>query len=127
MRDKQEAELEDRAEVALPPCACTWPPSTARSDAVSALFDVRDCPRTPTYWDRSTCRPASAARPRPDPGEPVIRMLVRVRKDEGLGLAASLRHAIAIASARHDHEAVRVQIDPVAHRVKPRRNSGSVN
>ena len=31
----------------------------------------------------------------------------------GLALAASLRQATVAASARHDHEAVRVQIDPL--------------
>jgi len=36
-----------------------------------------------------------------------------VRRDEGLVLAAGLRSAVAIQSARHDHEAVRVQIDPL--------------
>jgi primosomal protein N' (replication factor Y) len=40
-------------------------------------------------------------------------MLVRVGRDEGLALAASLRSAIAIQSARHDQEAVRVQIAPL--------------
>ncbi|HRD14347.1 MAG TPA: hypothetical protein PLI79_21055 [Mycobacterium sp.] len=40
-------------------------------------------------------------------------MLVRVGRDEGLALAASLRQATAIHSARNDHEAVRVQIDPL--------------
>ena len=44
---------------------------------------------------------------------------MRVRRDEGLALAAALRHATAVSSARHDHQAVRVQIDPrsVAHRL----------
>ena len=40
-------------------------------------------------------------------------MLIRVRRDEGLALAGALRQAIAVRSARHDHEAVRVQIDPL--------------
>jgi primosomal protein N' (replication factor Y) len=40
-------------------------------------------------------------------------MLIRVRREEGLALAASLRQATMAASARHDHEAVRVQIDPL--------------
>ena len=62
---------------------------------------------------RGAMNDASIENRRPAPGEPVIRMLVRVRKEEGLALAASLRHATAIQSARHDHEAVRVQIDPL--------------
>jgi primosomal protein N' (replication factor Y) len=40
-------------------------------------------------------------------------MLIRVRRDEGLALAAALREATVVHSARHDHEAVRVQIDPL--------------
>jgi primosomal protein N' (replication factor Y) len=40
-------------------------------------------------------------------------MLVRVPRAEGLALAAALREAIRVTSARHDHEAVRVQIDPL--------------
>jgi primosomal protein N' (replication factor Y) len=40
-------------------------------------------------------------------------MLVRVPRDEGLILAGALRAATAVHSARHDHEAVRVQIDPL--------------
>ena len=40
-------------------------------------------------------------------------MLIRVRRDEGLALAGALRQATAVHSARHDHEAVRVQIDPL--------------
>jgi hypothetical protein len=43
----------------------------------------------------------------------VIRMLIRVRRAEGLALASSLRQAISVTSARHDHDAVRVQIDPL--------------
>jgi primosomal protein N' (replication factor Y) len=44
---------------------------------------------------------------------PVSRMLVRVPREGGLELAAALRRATAIQSARHEHEPVRVQIDPL--------------
>lgn len=40
-------------------------------------------------------------------------MLIRVRREEGLALAAALRDATAVQSARHDSDAVRVQIDPL--------------
>jgi primosomal protein N' (replication factor Y) len=40
-------------------------------------------------------------------------MLVRVRRDQGLALAAALRRAVGVMSARHDHEPVRIQIDPL--------------
>ena len=41
------------------------------------------------------------------------RMLVRVPRDAGLPLAAALRRAAGVLSARRDHEPVRVQIDPL--------------
>ncbi|EHB50499.1 primosomal protein N' [Mycolicibacterium rhodesiae JS60] len=107
-----ETELAARAEVALPP-SVHMAAVDGSSDAVSALLEHAELPEDadqlgPVDLPLGVRRP-----PATRPGEPVIRMLVRVRKDEGLGLAASLRHAIAIASARHDHEAVRVQIDPL--------------
>jgi primosomal protein N' (replication factor Y) len=40
-------------------------------------------------------------------------MLIRVRRDDGLALAGALRDAIAVVSARGDHEAVRVGVDPL--------------
>jgi primosomal protein N' (replication factor Y) len=40
-------------------------------------------------------------------------MLVRVRREQGLALAASLRRAVGVLSARQAHEPVRVQIDPL--------------
>ena len=53
-------------------------------------------------------RPASVAA-----DEAVTRMLVRVDRNRGLALAAALRRAVAVLSARHDQEPVRVQIDPL--------------
>ncbi len=46
-------------------------------------------------------------------GVPVIRMLVRVRREQGLALAAALRRGVGVLSARQTHEPVRVQIDPL--------------
>ncbi|EUA34864.1 hypothetical protein I552_5653 [Mycobacterium xenopi 3993] len=43
----------------------------------------------------------------------MTRMLLRVRRDQGLALAAALRRAVAVLSARQTHEPVRVQIDPL--------------
>jgi primosomal protein N' (replication factor Y) len=43
----------------------------------------------------------------------VSRMLVRVPRGGGLALAAALRRATGVLSARHDQEPVRVQIDPL--------------
>ena len=43
----------------------------------------------------------------------MTRMLVRVRREQGLALAAELRRGVAVLSARQTHEPVRVQIDPL--------------
>jgi primosomal protein N' (replication factor Y) len=40
-------------------------------------------------------------------------MLVRVRREQGLALAAELRRGVAVVSARQAQEPVRVQIDPL--------------
>jgi primosomal protein N' (replication factor Y) (superfamily II helicase) len=47
------------------------------------------------------------------PDVPVIRMLVRVRRDQGLALAGALRRAVGVLSARQTQQPVRVQIDPL--------------
>ncbi|MGY4708631.1 primosomal protein N' [Mycolicibacterium sp. CBM1] len=107
-----EAELQARAEVGLPP-SVHMAAIDGGSGAVTALLDHAELPEDadllgPVDLPVGVRRPSGTA-----PGEQAIRMLVRVRRDEGLALAASLRHATAIQSARHDHEAVRVQIDPL--------------
>ncbi|WP_319436365.1 primosomal protein N' [Mycobacterium sp. RTGN5] len=107
-----EAELAARAEVGLPPCV-HMAAVDGSSEAVSALLEHAELPEDADLLGPVDLPPGVRRPPATKPGEPVIRMLVRVSKDDGLGLAASLRHAIAIASARHDHEAVRVQIDPL--------------
>ncbi|MCX2930290.1 primosomal protein N' [Mycobacterium sp. CVI_P3] len=107
-----EAELAGRAEVGLPPSVHMAAVDGA-ADAVDALLEHAELPEDADRLGPVDLPPGVRRPPATRPGEPVIRMLVRVRKDEGLALAASLRHAIAIASARHDHEAVRVQIDPL--------------
>jgi primosomal protein N' (replication factor Y) len=38
---------------------------------------------------------------------------VRVRREQGLALAAELRRSVAVTSARQNDEPVRVQIDPL--------------
>jgi primosomal protein N' (replication factor Y) len=107
-----EAEFDARAEVGLPPvvhiAALDGP-----SPAVAALLDQAALPDGaellgPVDLPAGARRPAGAK-----DGEPVARMLVRVRRDQGLALAAALRRAVGVMSARHDHEAVRIQIDPL--------------
>ncbi|WP_109750996.1 primosomal protein N' [Mycolicibacterium aromaticivorans] len=107
-----EAELEARAEVGLPP-SVHMAAVDGGAAAVGALLDHAELPEDADQLGPVDLPPGVRRPPATAPGEPVIRMLVRVGRDEGLALAASLRTAIAIASARHDHEAVRVQIDPL--------------
>ncbi|MCV7180006.1 primosomal protein N' [Mycolicibacterium sphagni] len=107
-----ETELDARAEVGLPP-SVHMAAVDGSSGAVDALLGHAELPEDADQLGPVDLPPGVRRPPATRPGEPVIRMLVRVRKDEGLALAASLRHAISIASARHDHEAVRVQIDPL--------------
>jgi primosomal protein N' (replication factor Y) len=58
--------------------------------------------------------PTGSRRPPGTPADsPVTRMLARVPRDDGLALAAALRRATAVLSARHDQQPVRVQIDPL--------------
>lgn len=107
-----EAEVEARAEVGLPP-SVHMAAIDGGAAAVGALLDHAELPEDADQLGPVDLPPGVRRPPATAPGEPVIRMLVRVGRDEGLALAASLRSAIAIASARHDHEAVRVQIDPL--------------
>ncbi len=107
-----ETELAARAAVGLPP-AVHMAAIDGAADSVAALIEQSELPEDadvlgPVDLPPGVRRPPSAAA-----GEPVIRMLIRVRHEEGLALAGGLRRAIAVNSARHDHEAVRVQIDPL--------------
>lgn len=107
-----EAELSARTEVGLPP-AVHMAAVDGASAAVAALLERAELPEDgdvigPVDLPIGVRRPSLMS-----PDQPAIRMLVRVGREEGLTLAASLRHATAIHSARHDHEAVRVQIDPL--------------
>ena len=107
-----DAELEARSEVGLPPsvhiAALDGP-----AQAVTALLERADLPDGtellgPVELPVAARRPASAG-----DSDAVTRMLVRVSRDHGLALAAALRRAVALTAARHDHEPVRVQIDPL--------------
>jgi primosomal protein N' (replication factor Y) (superfamily II helicase) len=108
-----ESELDARAEVGLPPAAhmaaVDGPP-----DATTALLEAAHLPDGaevlgPVELPPGARRPAGGA---PVTG-PVMRMLVRVPRDRGLALAAALRRATGVLSARHDQQPVRVQIDPL--------------
>ncbi|MBV9091524.1 MAG: primosomal protein N' [Mycobacteriaceae bacterium] len=107
-----EADLEARSEVGLPPsvhiAAVDGP-----QGAVAALLEQAALPHGaellgPVQLPVAARRPAGGAA-----DEAVARMLVRVDRDHGLALAAALRRAVAVISARHDQQPVRIQIDPL--------------
>jgi primosomal protein N' (replication factor Y) (superfamily II helicase) len=111
-----EAELTARTEVGLPP-SVHMAAIDGTAEAVAALLDEARLP------DHETIQadllgpvdlPAGVRRPAGIPaGAPVTRMLVRVRREQGLALAASLRRGVGVLSARQAHEPARVQIDPL--------------
>lgn len=107
-----DAELDSRGEVGLPP-ATHMAAVDGVPEAVHALLDSAELPDAAERLGPVDL-PVGARRP---PGLPadstVIRMLVRVPRDTGLALAAALRRATAVLSARHDQQPVRIQIDPL--------------
>lgn len=107
-----EAELAARVAVGLPP-AVHMAAVDGASEAVAALIAEAVLPEDADLLGPVDLPPGVRRPPSTPAGEPVIRMLIRVRRDEGLVLAGALHDATAVHSARHDHEAVRVQIDPL--------------
>jgi len=107
-----EAELAGRTAVALPPAVHIAAVDGA-SDAVAALIAQAELPRDADVLGPVDLPPGVRRPPATPAGEPAIRMLIRVPREDGLALAGALRHATAVQSARQDHEAVRVQIDPL--------------
>jgi primosomal protein N' (replication factor Y) (superfamily II helicase) len=107
-----DAELAARTEVALPP-SVHMAALDGAAEAVAALLDEIRLPDSAELLGPVEL-PSGARRP---PGTPadiaVTRMLVRVRREQGLALAAELRRSVAVISARQIHEPVRVQIDPL--------------
>lgn len=107
-----EAELTSRAEVGLPP-AVHLAAVDGTAEAVAALLDSAGLPDEAERLGPVDL-PSAARRPAGHGVDDVVsRMLVRVPRDGGLRLAAALRRAIGMASARHDQQPVRVQIDPL--------------
>ena len=107
-----DAELDARTEVGLPPAVHIAAVDGAPA-AVGALLDTLELPDTAQLLGPVDL-PVGARRP---PGvsaaTPVNRMLVRIPRDGGLALAAALRRATGVLSARHDQQPTRVQIDPL--------------
>ena len=107
-----EAELAGRTAVALPP-AVHIAAVDGSAGAVAALIRDAALPEDADLLGPVELPPGVRRPPATPDGEQVIRMLIRVPRESGLVLAAGLRSAVSVHSARHDHEAVRVQIDPL--------------
>ena len=107
-----EAELAARTEVGLPP-SVHMAAIDGTADGVAALIDEARLPDGadvlgPVQLPPGVRRPAGTPS-----GVPVTRMLVRVRREQGLALAASLRRGVGVLSARQTSQPVRVQMDPL--------------
>lgn len=105
-----EAELAARTEVGLPP-SVHIAALDGTAEAVTALLDQAELPDGADLLGPVEL-PPGVRRPAGSPAV-VIRMLVRVRHQQGLRLAASLRRGVSVLSARQTQEPVRVQIDPL--------------
>ncbi len=107
-----ESELSARDEVGLPPGVHIAAVDGA-PEAVTALLETAELPGSAQLLGPVDL-PSGARRPPGAPAEgPVNRMLVRAPRTDGLALAAALRRAAGVLSARHDQQPVRVQIDPL--------------
>ncbi len=107
-----DAELDSRAEVGLPP-AVHMAAVDGAPDAVRAMIETAELPDGADLLGPVDLPPGARRPPGTPPEKPVNRMLVRVPRDAGLPLAAALRRAAGVLSARRDQEPVRVQIDPL--------------
>jgi primosomal protein N' (replication factor Y) (superfamily II helicase) len=107
-----DADLTARTEVGLPP-GVHMAAIDGSSDAVTALLDEAELPDGAEQLGPVDLPPGVRRPPGTPTGVPVIRMLVRVRREQGLQLAAGLRRGVGVLSARQSHEPARVQIDPL--------------
>lgn len=107
-----DSELAARTEVGLPPSVHIAAIDGAYAAVTALLKEVR----LPDDADLlgPVDLPLGVRRPTGTPVDvAVTRMLVRIRRDQGLALAASLRRGVGVLSARQTHETIRVQIDPL--------------
>ncbi|MCP9272792.1 primosomal protein N' [Mycolicibacterium arenosum] len=107
-----ESELESRAEVGLPP-AVHLAAIDGAAGAVASLLHTAALPDDADLLGPVDL-PSAARRPSGHPVDEVLsRMLIRVPRTRGLDLAAALRRATGVSSARRDQQPVRIQIDPL--------------
>ncbi|MCV7332405.1 primosomal protein N' [Mycobacterium cookii] len=107
-----DAELAARTDVALPP-SVHMAALDGTADAVAGLIEELRLPDSAELLGPAPLPPGARRPPGLAADVPVTRMLVRVRREQGLELAGELRRGVAVVSARQTHEPVRVQIDPL--------------
>ncbi|OFB41878.1 primosome assembly protein PriA [Mycolicibacterium sp. (ex Dasyatis americana)] len=107
-----DAELDARGEVGLPP-AVHMAAIDGTTTAVEALLATAQLPEVAEPLGPVELPVGARRPPGLDPDAEVCRMLVRVPRDGGLELAAALRRATAVLSARKDQQPCRIQIDPL--------------
>ncbi|WP_082943576.1 primosomal protein N' [Mycobacterium sp. 1274761.0] len=107
-----EAELDARDDVGLPPGAHMAAVDGA-PHAVAALLEIAELPDSALLLGPVDLPPGARRPPGTPAAGPVTRMLVRAPRSEGLALAAALRRAAGVLTARHDQQPVRVQMDPL--------------
>jgi primosomal protein N' (replication factor Y) (superfamily II helicase) len=106
-------ELDERAELALPPAARVAAVTGDRA-AVAAVLD-----RVELAGPDTVLGPVEVAPARPDDAPDLaagaarpVRTVVRVPYRDGRGLARQLAASLAVRSARREPGSVRVQLDP---------------
>jgi primosomal protein N' (replication factor Y) len=98
-------ELEERTGLALPPGAAVAS-VVGEPEAVARLLAATDLPP-----QASTLGPVPTGATAED-GTALVRVLVRTGPDRHAALAAALRNAVAVRSARREPGSVRVRMDP---------------
>ncbi|MFN6542454.1 primosomal protein N' [Mycolicibacterium nivoides] len=107
-----DAELDGRGDVGLPP-AVHMAAIDGTTTAVEALLETAQLPEVAETLGPVELPVGARRPPGLDADAEVSRMLVRVPRGGGLELAAALRKATAVLSARKDQQPCRVQIDPL--------------
>jgi primosomal protein N' (replication factor Y) (superfamily II helicase) len=107
-----DAELDGRGEVGLPP-AVHMAAIDGTTTATAALLDTAQLPESAEILGPVDLPTGARRPPGLDADTEVSRMLVRVPRDGGLEMAAALRRATAVLSARKDQQPCRIQIDPL--------------
>ena len=98
-------ELDDRNELHLPPSA-RLAALTGSAHAIAELLSLAELPAAAEVL-------GPVPLPTRPPDDPEERLLVRVPRRQGADLAAALKAAAAVRSARKSEGVVRVEVDPV--------------